>query len=161
MFFRFIEERLGLLWREWLTGRSVDRYLGAGIYNRLKERGELGNPDQRITDDIRSFTASTLSFVLMWLNGTFTILAFSGVMWSISPLCSSWPSRTRRQRRGPRLLLSGSIVPVWFGSVASIQWRSSTKLGVVFHTPDREDYVVRALSEIPVQPRQLPAGSPR
>ena len=86
VFFRFIEERLGLLWREWLTRRTVDRYLEKGVYHRLKERGELGNPDQRITDDIRSFTASTLSFVLMWLNGTFTILAFSGVMWSISPL---------------------------------------------------------------------------
>jgi putative ATP-binding cassette transporter len=86
VFFRFIEERLGLLWREWLTRGSVDRYLEAGVYYHLKERGELGNPDQRLTDDIRSFTASTLSFVLMWLNGTFTILAFSGVMWSISPL---------------------------------------------------------------------------
>jgi hypothetical protein len=58
------------------------------------------------------------------------------------------------------LLLSGSIVLVRFGSVTSIQWQSSTKLGVVFHTPDREDYVVRAFSEIPVQPRQLPAGPP-
>ena len=86
VFFRFIEERLGLLWRAWLTRRLVDRYLAKDVYLRLKERGELGNPDQRIADDVRSFTASTLSFLLMWLNGTFTILAFSGVMWSISPL---------------------------------------------------------------------------
>jgi len=86
VFLRFIEERLGLLWREWLTGRVVGGYLEGGAYLRMKERGEVGNPDQRIADDTRSFTASTLSFVLMWLNGTFTILAFSGVMWSISPL---------------------------------------------------------------------------
>src|SRR5215510_10870767 len=86
VFFRFIEERLGLLWREWLTGWTVERYLGQGVYHRLKEYGELGNPDQRIADDIRSFTASTISFVLMLLNATFTVLAFSGVMWSISPL---------------------------------------------------------------------------
>jgi putative ATP-binding cassette transporter len=86
VFFRFIEERLGLLWRAWLSGRLVDTYLQGGTYLRLKERGELDNPDQRITDDVRSFATSTLSFVLMWMNGTFTILAFSGVLWSISPL---------------------------------------------------------------------------
>jgi putative ATP-binding cassette transporter len=86
VFFRFIEERLGLVWREWLTRRAIDRYLERGAYLRLRERGELANPDQRIADDARAFTASTLSFMLLWLNGTFTILAFSGVLWSISPL---------------------------------------------------------------------------
>lgn len=86
VFLRFTEERLGLLWREWLTRRLVERYLAGGIYLHLKERGELGNPDQRIADDVRVFTASTLSFVLMLLNAMLTILAFSGVMWSISRL---------------------------------------------------------------------------
>ena len=83
---RFIEELLGLLWRSWLTHRHVERYLGADIYFWLKERGAIGNPDQRITEDVRSFTTVTLSLVIMLLNATFTIVAFSGVMWSISPL---------------------------------------------------------------------------
>src|SRR5688572_10539938 len=83
---RFIEELLGLLWRSWLTQRHVDRYLGTDIYFWLKERGAIGNPDQRITEDVRSFTTVTLSLVIMLLNATFTIVAFSGVMWSISPL---------------------------------------------------------------------------
>jgi putative ATP-binding cassette transporter len=86
VFFRFLEERLGLVWREWLTGRATDRYLEHGAYLRLRERGDLANPDQRIADDARAFTASTLSFVLLWLNGTLTILAFAGVLWTISPL---------------------------------------------------------------------------
>ena len=83
---RFAEERLGLLWRDWLTRRLVGLYLAGGTYYRLREQGEIANPDQRIADDVRVFTATTLSLVLMLLNGTFTILAFSGVMWSISPL---------------------------------------------------------------------------
>jgi vitamin B12/bleomycin/antimicrobial peptide transport system ATP-binding/permease protein len=85
VFLRFVEERLALLWREWLTRRLVDRYLEGCVYLRLKERGELGNPDQRIAEDARIFTTSTLSFVLMLLNALFAIVAFSGVMWSISP----------------------------------------------------------------------------
>jgi putative ATP-binding cassette transporter len=82
---RFIEERLGVLWRDWLTRRFIAGYLRRGVYLRLKERGELGNPDQRMSDDARAFTATTLSFVLMFLNAVFTIVAFSGVLWSISP----------------------------------------------------------------------------
>ncbi len=83
---RFIEERLALLWRDWLTRKLVDQYLHGGVYLRLRERGELGNPDQRISDDARAFTSQTLSFVLIFLNAGLAILSFSGVMWSISPL---------------------------------------------------------------------------
>lgn len=86
VFLRFLEERLALLWRGWLTQRLVEGYLTGGAYLRLKERGDLGNPDQRISDDARAFTATTLSFVLMLLNALLGILAFSGVLWSISPL---------------------------------------------------------------------------
>jgi putative ATP-binding cassette transporter len=82
---RFIEERMALLWREWLTRSLVSGYLRDGTYLRVKERADLGNPDQRISDDARAFTATTLSFVLMVLNALFGILAFSGVLWSISP----------------------------------------------------------------------------
>ncbi|MDV3241723.1 MAG: ABC transporter ATP-binding protein/permease [Methylocaldum sp.] len=84
--FRFTEERLGLLWREWLTRLAVVHYLERRAYFRLDETGKITNPDQRIAEDIRVFTATTLSFVLMLLNATFTVLAFSGVMWSISPI---------------------------------------------------------------------------
>lgn len=88
--YRFTEERLGLLWRGWLTNRLLVSYLQHPTAYRLSDRlianGEIANPDQRIADDVRTFTTTTLSFVLLILNGTFTALAFSGVMWSISPL---------------------------------------------------------------------------
>ena len=41
---RFIEERLGLLWREWLTRRLVGGYLEGGVYLRLKEEGRARQP---------------------------------------------------------------------------------------------------------------------
>lgn len=85
-FVRFIEERLALLWRTWLTRDLVQRYLDHGAYLRLREAGDLGNPDQRIADDARSFTGTTLSFALIFINAVFAIVAFSGVMWSISRL---------------------------------------------------------------------------
>jgi putative ATP-binding cassette transporter len=84
--YRFTEERLGLLWRWWLTHRLVRIYLDGRLYYRMQASGGLSNPDQRIADDVRSLTTSTLSLCLMFLNGTFTIVAFSGVLWSISRL---------------------------------------------------------------------------
>jgi putative ATP-binding cassette transporter len=84
--YRYAEERLGLLWRKWLTERAVVRYLDNHTYFRLHDAGDLPNPDQRIAEDIRSLTSTTLSFVLMFLNASFTVVAFSGVMWTISPL---------------------------------------------------------------------------
>lgn len=90
VFYRFVEERLGLLWREWMTRQLVNSYLRHPIYYRLSDTrlagGIIENPDQRIADDVRSFTVTTISFVLMLLNASITVLAFSGVMWSISPL---------------------------------------------------------------------------
>jgi vitamin B12/bleomycin/antimicrobial peptide transport system ATP-binding/permease protein len=83
---RFTEERLGLLWRFWLTQRLVRIYLDGRLSPRLQARGTLPNPDQRIADDVRSLTTGTLSLALIFLNGTFTIIAFSGVLWSISRL---------------------------------------------------------------------------
>src|SRR4029434_2839413 len=69
-----------------MTRAFVKRYLQDATYYRLREQGEIPNPDQRLADDVRTFTTTTLSLLLVCLNGTFTILAFSGVMWSISPL---------------------------------------------------------------------------
>ena len=86
VYYRYSEERLGLVWRTWLTRRAVERYLDDRTYFRLHDTVDLANPDQRISEDIRYLTATTLSFVLLLLNASFTVIAFSGVMWSISPL---------------------------------------------------------------------------
>src|SRR6516225_1277370 len=82
---RFTEERFGLLWRVWLTRRTIRRYLADRTYLHLKESATVENPDQRIADDVRAFTATTLSFTLMFLNGALAVLSFSGVLWTISP----------------------------------------------------------------------------
>jgi putative ATP-binding cassette transporter len=83
---RFAEERLGLLWRDFVTRRALTAYLANGTYYHLDASGDLANPDQRIAEDVRAFTVTTLSFVLMLLNSSFTMIGFSGVLWSISPL---------------------------------------------------------------------------
>lgn len=86
VFYRFTEERLGILWREQLTWKLTEAYLSERTYYRLDSATGIANPDQRISDDVRAFTTTTLSFLLLILNGTLTAILFSGVLWSISPL---------------------------------------------------------------------------
>jgi putative ATP-binding cassette transporter len=84
--YRFAEERFGIFWRVWLTDWIVRRYMADRTYYRLKEQENVENPDQRIADDVRTFTTTTLSFTLMFMNGVLAALSFSGVLWTISPL---------------------------------------------------------------------------
>lgn len=83
--FRFTEERLGLLWRDWLTRRITGIFIGQRLYLQLNGEDSVSNPDQRMTDDVRQLTTTTLSFFLMMLNATLTVISFSGVLWAISP----------------------------------------------------------------------------
>ena len=83
---RWTEESLALLWRKWLTWRVFRRYADHRVYWRLVAADKLDNPDQRIAEDIRTFTTTTLSFLILLMNGLLTVIAFSGVLWTISPL---------------------------------------------------------------------------
>src|SRR6185312_10113671 len=84
-YYRFSEERLRLLWRGWLTRLLIDLYMSRDRFYRLRSRDEVDNPDERITEDVKSYTQTTLSFFLMSLNALITSLAFLGVLWSITP----------------------------------------------------------------------------
>jgi vitamin B12/bleomycin/antimicrobial peptide transport system ATP-binding/permease protein len=83
---RYAEEWLGILWRQWLTGRLLDRYLADHVYHHLAHNEEIDNPDQRLSEDVKSFTATSLSFLVLATNAVLTIVAFSGVLWSIAPM---------------------------------------------------------------------------
>ncbi|MBC8127248.1 MAG: ABC transporter ATP-binding protein/permease, partial [Gloeobacteraceae cyanobacterium ES-bin-144] len=70
---------------EWLTRRITHIYMHHRLYITVEGQDELSNPDQRMTEDIKQLTTTTLSFVLMVINGTLTVFSFSGVLWEISP----------------------------------------------------------------------------
>jgi putative ATP-binding cassette transporter len=84
-FARYFELLLGLRWREWLTQRFIRRFLSNQAYYRLNQRTDVDNPDQRISEDLKTFTTTSLSFLVMATNSVITIVAFAGVLWSITP----------------------------------------------------------------------------
>lgn len=86
VYYRYAEERLALAWREWLTARLERRYFNNRAYYRIRNAGVIDNPDQRISEDAKLFTTTTLSLLLIIANSLITLIAFTGVLWSISGL---------------------------------------------------------------------------
>ena len=84
VYYRWTEERLALLWREWMAKHLIKRYFNNRAYYRLRGSDSIDNPDQRISEDVRNFTATSLSFMLITLNAGVTLVAFLGVLWTIS-----------------------------------------------------------------------------
>ena len=82
--YRYTEERFGLVWRQWMTNRLIKRYFFKRSYYQLLREESLDNPDQRISEDVKNFTAVSLSFGLIVLNSTVTLIGFMGVLYSIS-----------------------------------------------------------------------------
>jgi len=60
------------------------RYFYNRAYYRLGDNPEIDNPDQRISEDSRNFTTTTLSFVLILINSIIQVVGYTGVLWSIS-----------------------------------------------------------------------------
>ncbi len=86
VYYRWVEERLALLWREWLAQHLVKRFFNNRAYYQLRGSESVDNPDQRISEDVRNFTVSSLSVLLILLNSIVTLVAFIGVLWTISGL---------------------------------------------------------------------------
>ncbi|MCP9917349.1 ABC transporter ATP-binding protein/permease [Cyanobium sp. ATX 6F1] len=84
----YLIPKLGLLWREWLSGRLITRYLSNRAYYVLDPNdesfSEIDNPDQRISQDTASFTSTSLSVTVEILAALLTFFSFIIVLWSIN-----------------------------------------------------------------------------
>lgn len=83
-FYYYVRDKLGLFWRRWLTRKFLGNYFNNRAYYELNATAEIDNPDQRIAEDINSFTQKSLYFLLVLVGALLQLIAFSGVLWSIS-----------------------------------------------------------------------------
>ncbi len=83
-FYFYVRDKLGILWRRWLTDRFLDSYFTQRHYYELNANAAIDNPDQRIAEDINTFTQRSLYYVLILVGSTMQLVAFSTVLWSIS-----------------------------------------------------------------------------
>jgi putative ATP-binding cassette transporter len=71
-------------WRKWLTNKVVDYWLANGRYFQLNLiKGDHGNPEYRIAEDLRVGTDAPVDFAAGLLQAVLSALTFIVVLWTI------------------------------------------------------------------------------
>lgn len=83
-FYYYVRDRLGINWRRWLTHRFLGNYFGHRRFFELNAITGIDNPDQRVAEDISTFTQRSLYYLLVIISSILQLIAFSTVLWSIS-----------------------------------------------------------------------------
>ena len=83
-FYYFVRDTLAIYWRRWLTFRFLGNYFSHRHFYELNANAGIDNPDQRVAEDINTFTQRSLYFLLIGIGSLLQLLAFSHVLWSIS-----------------------------------------------------------------------------
>jgi len=84
VFQSFTEQRTALLWRKTLSRHILKKYFSHMAFYRVGFSEGIDNPDQRIEEDIRSFTTASLSLFLITFNSILQFGLFVGILASIS-----------------------------------------------------------------------------
>lgn len=88
--YRYQREQLAVHWREWMTARTFQLYSTNRVYYNLERsssgsNNEIDNPDQRISEDVNTFTSYSLRLVITVLTSLIDLVSFSTILWSIYP----------------------------------------------------------------------------
>jgi putative ATP-binding cassette transporter len=77
--------RLAVHWREWMTDRTLQLYQDNRVYYSLERGQEIDNPDQRIAEDLKTFTSFSLQLFLTIIASMIDLVSFSFILYSIYP----------------------------------------------------------------------------
>lgn len=83
-YYYYVRDKLAVNWRRWLTKHLLGRYFKNRAFYHLLAKPEIDNPDQRISEDISSYTQQSVNFLLLFASAFMQLLAFGSVLWSIS-----------------------------------------------------------------------------
>lgn len=80
----YLTQMLTIRWRRWLTEQHFARWLAHKNYYQLEQGGYTDNPDQRISEDLNSFTDNTLTLGLGLIRNLVSLVSFSIILWGVS-----------------------------------------------------------------------------
>jgi putative ATP-binding cassette transporter len=81
----WLTQLLTIRWRRWLSQVYFRDWLADRTYYHMElARRSVGNPEQRIEQDVNSFTSQTLSIALGLLLQVLTLVTFTAVLWNLS-----------------------------------------------------------------------------
>ena len=85
VWYSYAKERLSLRWRKWHTEKVLGDYFAKRNYYEMDQRKTVDNPDQRIAEDVDSFTATSLSLFMTIFLSVIDLVNFSIILLTIYP----------------------------------------------------------------------------
>jgi vitamin B12/bleomycin/antimicrobial peptide transport system ATP-binding/permease protein len=83
-FTRFVRKKIALDWYKWLNNQILDKYLSDRAYYKINFKTDIGNPDQRLSQEIEPITINALNFSATFLEKVLEMISFAIIVWSIS-----------------------------------------------------------------------------
>src|ERR1700691_2145929 len=83
-YYPYLTGLLRIDWRDWMTELFVRRMLNRNALHYIMRDRSVDNPDQRISEDIDSFTNGALNYSMTVLQSVVTAVTFFGILWLIS-----------------------------------------------------------------------------
>ena len=80
----YVQAKLSLYWRRWLTYNFLNKYFDRQTFYRFSFNPEIDNPDQRIAEDIKTFTLQAVNFLIILLDSILQLIGFVGILWVTS-----------------------------------------------------------------------------
>lgn len=112
----YLTQMLYIRWRRWMTERYLDAWLDRATYYHMQVLGDgTDNPDQRITEDLATFTNQSLNLVVGIISSVTTLVAFIAMLWNLS-------SQVALPWHGGKLVIPGylvwtALVYAFFGTI--------------------------------------------
>lgn len=109
-----------------MTSYYVERYLKNQTFYKIQAQSIIDNPDQRIVDDLSSFTGTALSFSLILFNAAVDLISFSNILYGIYP---------------PLFIvllvysIGGTAISIFLGKVSSSSYHFSSSSTSIYGTP--------------------------
>jgi putative ATP-binding cassette transporter len=80
----YFRQMLEIRWRQWVTNTNLTKWFTHQAYYRIERDHLADNPDQRISEDIRTLVSSSLALSLDLLTTLVSLFSFITILWTIS-----------------------------------------------------------------------------
>ncbi|MCF3568901.1 hypothetical protein L2E75_22620, partial [Planktothrix agardhii 1807] len=85
---RFLKKLIALDWYQWINSSILQKYFKNRAYYQINFKGDIENPDQRLSQEIQPIARTTMDFLTTCVEKVMEMLVFIVILWSISKTIS-------------------------------------------------------------------------